>query len=248
MTLNIASVGIFFMAVTCAIVGSAALVLTLFLRRRSDALSPAMEAYSWFWWFTAITWSFSGLRYLLVSLGVISGWIANLDLIVQVAVFACGPPLLAYTAHRVFNSPRVAAMAAVFSFGLGLLATWFILQPGGITTIDVTAFSAEATINPISFGIFSIQVFFILIGLFYDVIASGRQWWRGRPGTPFEALYSLTIILYLILGTIDESKVMTDWPLLTFRLLYAGIFLFVYLLVVEHQEAKTVYLSTVEHS
>lgn len=243
MSFSIVSVGIFFSALTCGLVGGAALALTLFLRRNHTTLSAAMEAYGWFWWFTALIWIFSSVRYFLVSTGISNQWIMNLDIIIQAAVFSCGPPLVAYTVYRIFDSPLIARLASFASLVFGIIAMWFVIQPDGVITRDVTAFSAEATINSVSFAIFSIQTGLILAGLLFDVITSGQRWLRNQPIQLFEPLYSLTIVLYLVIGTVDESKILTSWPLIIFRLLYAGIFLFVYLLAVQHTQAKTTYLS-----
>ena len=68
--------------------------------------------------------------------------------------------------------------------------------------------------------------------------------WRRtkNQGEFYSALFSVSVGIYLLLGTIDESKVITDWPLVVFRLLYSGAFLFVYLVIVQAEAVQEKYL------
>ncbi len=245
MSLSIQSIGILFNALVCATVAAAALALTLFLLRKRGNLDSAMHAYAWFWWYTVLVWVGSSVRYLIISLGYAGEWINFLDVLIQGTVFFTGPPLIYYATARVFRSARISNVIAITSVLLGIISMWFILQPHGIPVLDVTYFSAEATTNAVSFSIFSLEAGSILILLFVDVARRLQNWRHERSrASVYQALYSMSVIVYLILGSIDESKVMTDWPLIIFRMLYAGSFLMAYLIITQDEASQEEYLVT----
>jgi uncharacterized membrane protein YhaH (DUF805 family) len=85
----------------------------------------------------------------------------------------------------------------------------------------------------------------ILFFLLVDIGVTVRRWRHDRyPGASYEVLYSAAIVVYLALGSIDESKVLVDWPLVVFRMLYAGAFLAVYLTMAQEEASRTSYLAT----
>ena len=51
----------------------------------------------------------------------------------------------------------------------------------------------------------------------------------------FYALYSISLLVYVVLGGVDQSKIILDWPLIVFRSLYSGAFLMAYLTIVRHE-------------
>lgn len=243
MSLASFSIGIVFMGLVCTFVGGTALGLVLFLRRRWSRLDLTMRSYTWFWWFTSMVWLFSGLRYLLAGFGIAGSEINHLDIVVQAAVFFTGPPLIYYATMKVTHREDFARATSFVSFLLGVVAVWFVLQPHGVPIRDVTFFSAEATVNLRSFGIFSFEATIILFLLLYDIVNHLIAWRREKNREKFyNALFSVSVVIYLLLGTIDESKVITDWPLVVFRLLYSGAFLFVYLIIVQAEAMQEKYL------
>lgn len=244
MTLTVVSIGILFTALVSLTVSATAFALTIFLWRRWERLDSAMRAYTWFWWFTVLVWGGSFFRYLFISLGYFGVGIKLLDSIVQTAVFFTGPSLFYYVSIRVFNSERVAKITSSISVLLGIVAIYYIFQPNGIPIRDVTYFSAEGTINQTSFIIFSIEAASILVLLFYDMVRRLNEWRRGNRPALYHALYSGSVVLYLVLGSIDESKIITDWPLTVFRMLYAGSFLLVYLIITQDEASQETYLLT----
>lgn len=219
-----------------------ALALVVFLSRRWDRLDLVMRAYTWFWWFTALVWIFSSTRYILAGFGYTGPWVRSLDIIVQTSIFFTGPALFYYIILRVFRSEFIANILAVISFALGLVSIWFLFQPNGVPIRDVTDFSADATINSISFAIFSIQISVLLFLLLYDIITHLHHWRQDHNQVfLYEALYSVSIVIYVILGSVDESKIITGWPLVAFRLLYCGAFMFAYLIITQDEEIKQTY-------
>ncbi len=245
MLVTVQSIGILFNALVCATVAASALALTIFLFRKRASLDSAMHAYAWFWWFTVLVWVCSSIRYLIVSFGYAGTWIQYLDIIIQSTVFFTGPPLLYYAIARVFRNAKLSNIAAVGSVVLGLVAMWFILQPHGMPVLDVTYFSAEATANATSFFIFALEAGSILLLLLVDVTRRFNNWRRERSrASIYQALYSLSVVVYLIIGSIDESKIITDWPIIVFRMLYAGAFLLAYLIITQDEASQEEYLVT----
>ena len=235
MSFHIFSIGILFNALTCGVVAASALALTIFIMKRLQRVSLAMQAYAWFWWFTALLWLPLAIRYLVVGVGYTGPWIRLIDIVVQMSICFTGPPLFYYLSLQVFRSELLANALSLASALLGIISTWFLLQPNGISVHEVTFFSAEATANTTSLIIFFVEVSIILACLLYDVVVRLRRWYQtGASALPYEAMYSSAIVIYLIIGSVDESKIITDWPIVVFRLLYAGIFLFVYLTISQH--------------
>lgn len=243
MSLSVFSIGILFNALVNSIVTFVSLALLLFLWRRWHRLDDAMRAFGWFCWFTVIVWFFSTYRNILLGFGY-TGWSVRVsDYMVQSAVFFTGIPLFYYAARHVFKNPVIAERLAMLSFGMGCVAVWFVLQPDGIPVLDVTFFSADATINSRSFIVFSIEASAILALLLYDVVTRFQRWRQAHDATAYyEAFYSTAIIVYLVLGSIDESKVIPDWPLIGFRLLYSGAFLMAYLTLRQQEASREEYL------
>ncbi|MFA7286110.1 MAG: hypothetical protein WC052_00360 [Patescibacteria group bacterium] len=232
---TIVNIGIMVNAFVSATVALASLALTIRLTRRHTWSTPALESYTWFWWFTTLVWGCSAVRYVAAGLGYAGEWIGYADMLVQASVFFGGPALFAFLVLRVTNSQLFSTIAALLSFCMGIAALAFVLRPGGIPLNDVTSFSAEATVNIYSFRIFGIEVIILAALAIYDIVHRLRN--RATNGDVYQALLAAPLLLYLLLGSIDESKVITSWPLVVFRLLYVAGFLFVYI-IITHDEAK----------
>ena len=236
---NVLSIGIIFNALSCGFVAAVALALVFYLLKRWPQLDLTMKAFAWFWWFTFLIWMFTATRYLLISMGHTGPWVGYLDIYGQAAVFFSGPGLFYYIILRVFKNKLMADILATASLALGLLSLWYIFGANGLPVRDVTDFSADSTVNSVSFAIFSVQISILMFLLVYNIIS---RWihWREHRHQPilYEALYSLAILIYVILGSIDESKIITGWPLIAFRLFYGGAFMFAYLIMTQSEEMK----------
>jgi len=237
--MNIISIGILFNSFVTAIVSLTALALTLFLWQRRHELDESMQAYTWFWFSTMLVWGNTSLRYFWVSQGIVGGYIHVFDVVVQAGVFASGPTLFYYLGLRVLNNRRLSIISAWISVGLGALAIWLAALPNGNPVRDISYFSADSTVNPASFMIFSAQAAIIFVLLVYDIARRWHDWRRhGIQKQLYQAAYSFGVVIYLGLGSIDESKMLTDWPLVVFRMLYAGGFLLVYLVITLDEKSR----------
>lgn len=240
---NVISIGILFNAFVGATVTVSALALMILLIIKRRTLNTTMQAYAWFWWFTAIVWLPSVLRYLAIGFGVYGSWITELDQVVQAAVFLSGPPLFYYLIRRLSGSDRYALWASLVSFLLALVAIFFVLQPNGVVIVDVSAFSADARVNDISFAIFAGEIFVGIILLFIDLWQHFKRYRLARDNKIFlEGSYSIALLVYVLLGTIDESKIITDWPLVVFRMLYAASLLVVFVLLLQQAGREETFL------
>lgn len=249
MSISVISIGILFNALACTIVSGVALALVLFLHQRWHRLSPELQAYTWFWWFTVLVWLVSSIHYLLAGFGYVGHWLHQTDIIVQAAVFFTGPPLTAYVTLRIWNRPRVTMFCSLLSVVFGIAALGLVLQPGGLPLRDVTYFSADAAVNTTSFIIFSIEAGTLLALVLYDIVATLYRWQQTRnKATLYEVLFSVAIVIYLVLGSIDESKIIVDWPSVVFRLLYAGAFLMAYLTIIQQEATSQSFLESDDQS
>src|SRR3989344_2852219 len=236
-------VGIMFNAFVSSIVAIIAFVFSIFLFIRWHRLDTALRAYTGFWVMTTLVWVFSAARYLFIGTGFFApaytyyGSLVHLgDIIVQGAVFFTGPPLFYYVTIRVFGKDRIAVVAAFISFLLGSVALWLIVKPNGLSTPVFTFFSADASINTASLLIFGIEIVVLIFMLVYDTVTK-IQLRRATRNTDalFHALYSISLLVYVMLGGIDQSKIILDWPLIVFRVFYGGAFLMAYLTIIQHE-------------
>lgn len=240
-------IGILFNAMVSAIVAGIAFAFVVFLFRRWKTLDLSMRAYAYFWITTMFVWGASATRYVFYGFHLIDQYYGSpaywSDVMIQAAVFFTGPPVFYYTIVRVFHDPRFARFASLVSLILAFFALSYALAPGGITPPIITAFSADSTITRVPFSIFSGQVILVLSLLMVDIVGRLRRWYQKRdPHFLYHALYSLSIFIYAILGSIDQSKIILDWPLIVFRMLYSGVFLMAYLTIVQHEAFRERYL------
>lgn len=231
---DVFSIGIIFNAFVTATVSISALVLMTALLVKRRTLNKAMQAYAWFWWFTALVWFPSIFRYTAIGLGVVDTWIVQLDILVQTAVFFSGPPLFYYLVGRLTGNQKLALSSSLTSFALAFVSLWFLLQPDGIAIVNVSTFAAEQKVNNTSLIIFSSQIAVIVAMLTYDMWRYYKRYRLTRDTKIFlEGAYSFPIFVYVLLGAIDESKIITDWPLVVFRMLYAASMLVVFVLLLQ---------------
>lgn len=240
---GVVHIGILFNAFVSGVVAATALALAIVLLRQPQRLSPAMRSYAWFWYVTVLVWSQSFLRYFFISLGYTGSLVHYLDVTMQTAVFFGGPPLLAYLGWQTFRRRAAAVLLAVASTLAALVAVSFIVKPDGLSPLVLTSFSAETTLNAASLNIFATEVSLIVILLLYDIARGLRQWRAHRDRTAaYEALCSSGLLVYLLLGSVDQASFITDWLVVIFRMLYAATFLAVFMLVVHYQDRADTYL------
>ena len=249
-------VGIVFNALVSGIVALISLAFSFFLFARWRKLDTSLRAYTWFWVMTMFVWMFSAARYIYIGTGFFDpysaydGSLVHIgDVIIQGSVFFTGPPLFYYVAMRVFGEENIASAASITSFILGVGAFWFIVQPQGLSKPMFTYFSADASINTVSLVIFGTQIAILFLMLLYDSISKLRLWRAtSDKNLLFYALYSVSLLVYVVLGGIDQSKMILDWPLIVFRTLYGGAFLMAYLTIIQHEAHQEEFLISSEPS
>ena len=239
-------IGLFFNAIISGIVALTAAALAIFLLRRWPRLSLPMKAYGWFWSMTALVWLPVSIRYFLISGGGTGPAIFAFMIATQIAVAASGPPLLLYLCAHLKTRKLLAIILPVFVTILGAISIWVDLQPGGILMQPITSFSAEISLNPFSFTIFLSVVAVIFILAVYDIILNLAYYRRQQnQQLIYEALYSTVIVIYLIMGSVEEAGIISGWLVIIFRSLYVATFLFVYIIMDKSETAVEDYLVSV---
>lgn len=242
---DVISIGIIFNAFVTATISISALILIAALIIKRKTLNITMQAYAWFWWFTALVWLPSIFRYTAIGLGVTDAWVTQLDILVQVAVFFSGPPLFYYALSRVTHKHDLALGGAIISMILAFVSIWYVLQPNGTAIVSISTFSAEQKINDISLAIFAAQIVMLVLLLLYDLWSHYQRYILTKDTQVFlQGAYSFPILVYVFLGAIDESKIITDWPLVVFRMLYAGSILAVFVLLLQVTGREETFLYT----
>ncbi|MEK9175205.1 MAG: hypothetical protein AAB795_01280, partial [Patescibacteria group bacterium] len=227
---EIPRIGLLFTSFVELIVVVSALALVIFFLRRWASLDNAMKAYVIFWLFTCFVWTTSMIRYVLVSFGYENSILEHqLSIVTQIFVFLGGPILFYFVGIRTLQLKSYATcMFAVPSLLLTIWSFALLLNPLGVTTPQINYFSADAVISRKLFYIFGAQILILLSLLAYDVILHFRIWYQNKILIEkYRALNSMALIVYLLLGTIDQSKIFIGWPLGVFRVLYSTSFLFV---------------------
>ncbi len=236
-------IGILFHSCVVFLVACVAAAFAAFLFYRWRRLDEAMRAYAWFWVFTFLVWIGITIRYFMIGMG---WWDSNInpnEFFVQSAVFFTGPPLFYYAGLRVFKDQFIAGVLGAVSLILGFNALVFLMQPGGLLRLEIANFSADTVLNPTSQAIFSVQIIVLVLLFLYDIGFRLYAWYRGGDTTLFyNALHSLVLIFYVVLGGIDNSHIIQDWPLVVFRLVYAAAFLFAYIVINREDVSKEEYL------
>lgn len=237
------NIGIIFNAIVSAIVAAVAIALIVFLYRRLRGLNEKMRVYSLFWFFTAVAWVFISVKYFMIGFGYSGNRIHYADLTLQTAIFLSGLPLMYYTGLKFFSSQRLARILGVATIMPISVSIWLITKPGGLVLRDLTFFSAKSFLNRGSLTIFNVTVGIIIVILLYDSALRFYRWRINRDqNTLIESFYSLAIIVYLILGSIEQSGLINNWTVIVFRIMYAASFLSVYLLVTQHEQINEKYL------
>ncbi len=227
-------VGIFFNSLVSMSVAVVAFLFTIFLFRRWNRLDITRRAYTWFWFFTMLVWIMVAIRYFFISIGYAGLGIYIGDIAIEGAIFFTGPPLLYYLSLRLFKQKWVASILSILSTILAFIALYFVLLPEGISEIRITDFSADVSINFVSLGIFASQIILIIGLILYDIWTYlFRRETNNINDSLYQFLYSIPLLIYVGLGAIDQSKIIIDWPLVVFRILYASSFLFAYLIILE---------------
>jgi hypothetical protein len=161
-------------------------------------------------------------------------------------VYLCGPALF------YFVSVRTLQLKSYFSFIFAVpslcLTLWsFVLLWGGsgVTTPHITYFSADSVVSKQLFYIFGVQIAILLPLLCYDVFLHYRMWRRDKALIEkYRVFHATALIVYLALGTIDQSKIVVGWPLVVFRMFYSAAFLFVYIVISRYESDKESYFLT----
>lgn len=240
--INAFLVGIFFNALVSGIVAFAAILLVFFLFSRWKNINDINRAYAWFWFFTMLTWLTISIRYFAISFGYAGAGIYIGDIIVEGTIFFTGPPLFYYLSLRLFKDSWQKIFFPVFSTILAFVAFYFLLLPGGVSEVHMTDFSADVSINDISLGIFSSQIALIIIFIFYDILMYILKRNKNNNNRTFyQLLYSIPLLIYVVLGAIDQAKIILDWPLVVFRVLYASSFLFAYMIISQDEIRREKY-------
>ncbi|OGL60604.1 hypothetical protein A3H10_00685 [Candidatus Uhrbacteria bacterium RIFCSPLOWO2_12_FULL_46_10] len=202
-----------------------------------------MKSYSWFWFFTAIAWILISIKYSLIGFGYLGSWLHYVDLLLQSAIFSSGLPLIYYVGLKFFDDKRLADILGLATIMPIVVAIWLIIQPGGLVLRDLTFFSAKSFLNSGSLIIFNVEVAIIIAILIYDIATWLYRWRQSRDQNALiESLYSIAIITYLVLGSIEQSGLIKNWTVIIFRIMYAAAFLFVYLLITQREIANENYL------
>ncbi len=218
-----------------------------YLIKIRNKLDHLMQAYVWFWIVTAFVWFFVSSRYILIGLSY-SGkdLILLLELLIQISIFMTGPALFYFLGYALYRSKTLASLLALVSFVFAVISTAYMMLPGGLTLLEITYFSAETGLGEIPMSIFSSQVMVIIVLLLVLLLKNYiLRVKTADEGVRFQLLYIVSILGYVILGALDQSKIFSDWAIILIRSLYAGIFLFMYIILKKEMDDNEKYFVSI---
>ncbi|MFA7286606.1 MAG: hypothetical protein WC052_03035 [Patescibacteria group bacterium] len=231
------AIGIVFHGFVTAVIAAVAFVLVYELLKREN---DRYRSYSFFWLATGFLWLQNAIRNF--GFGIFAEDFPRYEssVLSQATVFLSGVPLFYYVGIKVFRSKVVARLLAGQAAIAGIIGTYFLFQPSGIFFAPISFFTAEAVANVVSSMIFRVEIAVVALLLLTNIIRHRHD--KQADGHNHEIWYDLAILLYVALGGIDLAKIVDDWALVIFRLLYCAAFLLVFILVRHDQENDDTYM------
>lgn len=235
-------IGILFNLFVCTVIAVIALSFFIFLARKWNTLPLVLKGYAWFWFCTMLVWAGVATRYILVTFEPHSNLFLPNEIFIKSAIFISGTPLFFYVGLRVFHSKLFSSLLTFLSFLSSLVAIYLVFLPQGISDPIITNYSADTLLNKNSLLIFQINIVIIFLLLLFHVIKKFYFWFRYKTSKDlYRGLYSISLLVYVSLGAIDQLKLFVDWELIIFRIFYAAAFLMAYLITVQDNESKEEY-------
>jgi len=231
------AIGIVFHGFVTAVVAFVAFILVYeLLKRKNDQY----RSYSFFWLATGFLWLQNAVRNF--GFGIFAENFPRYEssVLSQATVFISGVPLFYYVGIKVFRSRVVARLLAGQATLAGVVGIYFLFQPNGVHFEPISFFTVEAVANVVSSMIFRVEIAIVALVLLGNIIRHRHN--KNADGHNHEIWYDLAILLYVALGGIDLTKIVDDWALVIFRLLYCAAFLLVFLLVQHDQENDDTYM------
>jgi hypothetical protein len=238
------SAGIILNDFICAVIALASAAFCIFLLRRWSKLNALMKTYTYFWMAAFLTWVGITIRYFMYLVGVEEeAWYWANERFLQIAIYGSGIPLLIYLALLLFKKRWIIWLFAAEGVIGFIAAVWFLFLPTGYGPAELTDFTVDPLVNSSSILIFDILAGTVLVLLLTHIGKSLYQkFFVDHQPLPFTVWYSLSLLVYVGIGSIDQIKVITGWPIVAFRVLYAAAFLFAYLITVSDEERSEEYL------
>lgn len=197
------------------------------LRTLWHAMSEQLVAFAWFWVLTSLLWGFFALRYFLIALHFRGSTTFTVFLISQTTIFFVGPVLYYFLGLRVAANHKLARVLAIQCLIVASIATILVYLPDGTTVLPQTAFGAEIAISNGALGLFIVEVIGILGALIVDLI---RRWPHrfANKIARYELSYSVALLMYIGLASVDQTSFVTGIGLVGLRLLYMVPFAYAY--------------------
>lgn len=176
-------------------------------------------SYAVFWLFVSLTWLFFSISLILFKLNHISLALFINQYIVQTfALFQLVAPSY-YASFRLTNNKKIASVALFFYFLFSFVCLYFNYLPGSVYLTRSTYYSFEYAINPVYWILFQYLFAAIILATLGDFIKGLYYWFK--KSNFFEPKYffsSLSLIVYGMIGYLEEGSVSATWISLLFRL------------------------------
>lgn len=176
-------------------------------------------SYAVFLLLVSLTWLLFGVSLVLFKIGKINASLFLNQYFVQTTAFLEMAAVSYYAFFRLTKN-KVLSLVAFFLFILGSLAgLYYHYQPGSIYLTRSTYYSFEYGIDETYFKIFQTLFAIILFVIALDFLRNLYYWFK--RSSLFEQRYffaSFALLIYSLIGYLEESSMTATWISLLFRL------------------------------
>lgn len=212
----------------------AAIFLAQTMIRKSE--DEKLASYGYFWLLISFLWFFASLR-------LFFAWRENelfdrgLFIADQFFVFSSSIPLACYVLAE-FNIKKTVTSIIMILYAFASLAGFGIILYQGVRLYEKSYFITKYMIPSLSIYIYIGLVLPATIGIFLIMIRATRDIIKKREVKIFSFIAPASLLLFLIMGSVDEMGLIGDWKLVFFRLLYVVLILVAYIVFDKEQAAS----------
>lgn len=211
-------------AIILLVVALSALSLSITILR-TEGRDKKLTYFGYFWLATALLWTSSTIRNIFAAFDALGVDYFFFHL-TQTLLYVSGACLGPYMALKKFKNEILINIITYVYWTIGVLGIILVLI-WGIERGAVDKFSTEYIPNIFAETLFMIAVIPLIILAIADIIAHAYGYiMRAEPF--YETLASLSIVVYLLIGIIDERGILGSWQLNLFRLAFVAAFFMAY--------------------
>ncbi|MEK7150626.1 MAG: hypothetical protein AAB783_00295 [Patescibacteria group bacterium] len=193
-----------------------------------------IQYFGFFWLATAFLWLSSTFRNTASAFGAL-----HIDEFffywTQIFLFISGVFLAPYLIEKIFKNQTYSRIALYIYCILAAISIGMVLR-FGISIKSADSYGTEYGIDPYAQKMFLFIIAPLLLLTFFNSLTHIIKYFLHTERF-YETMAPLSILLYLLVGLLDEVGVTGGWSLIIFRLIFLASFLMAYTAVLQEEEA-----------